>query len=74
MKTPIPPGTDHIRARSIGLEILREKNQFKVREGFKPGKLRIPGRVFETASPLGKVDERYIRESMAEFYKLLNAN
>jgi aldehyde:ferredoxin oxidoreductase len=58
----------------IGLEILREKNQFKVREGFKPGKLRIPGRVFETASPLGKVDERYIRESMAEFYKLLNAN
>ncbi len=56
----------------ISLEILREKNQFKFMEGFKPDELRIPSRVFETTSPLGKVDESYIRESVAEFYKILN--
>ena len=56
----------------IGLEILGEKNQFKFSAGFKPGEMRIPGRVFETASPLGKIDEGYIRESVTEFYKLLN--
>jgi aldehyde:ferredoxin oxidoreductase len=56
----------------IGAEILREKNQFKFREGFNPNELRIPNRIFETASPLGKIDEKYIRESVAEFYKLLN--
>jgi len=55
----------------LGIEILREKNRFKEREGFQPTKLRIPGRVFETPSPLGKVDEKYIRESVEEFYRLL---
>jgi aldehyde:ferredoxin oxidoreductase len=55
----------------IGVEILREKNSFKKREGFKPNDLRIPERVFETPSPLGKVDEKYLRESVEEFYRLL---
>jgi aldehyde:ferredoxin oxidoreductase len=57
----------------IGLQILREKNRFKEREGFKAKDLRIPKRVLETDSPLGKVDEKYIRESVEEFYKLLYA-
>jgi aldehyde:ferredoxin oxidoreductase len=57
----------------LGVEILREKNKFKEREGFKPRELRIPGRVFETPSPLGKVEEKYIRESVEEFYRLLYA-
>jgi aldehyde:ferredoxin oxidoreductase len=57
----------------IGMKILREKNRFKEREGFNPRDLRIPGRVFETTSPLGKVDEKYIRESVEEFYRLLYA-
>jgi aldehyde:ferredoxin oxidoreductase len=56
----------------IGLKILREKNQFKFMQGFKPDELRIPNRVFETVSPLGKIDESYIRESIKEFYKILN--
>ena len=55
----------------IGMEILREKNQFKVREGFKPSELRVPKRILETDSPLGKVDEHYLRESVEEFYRLL---
>ena len=57
----------------IGMKILREKNRFKEREGFNPKELRIPGRVFETLSPLGKVDEKYLRESVNEFYRLLYA-
>ena len=57
----------------IGIEILREKNRFKEREGFKPKELRIPARIFETASPLGMLDERYLRESVEEFYRLLYA-
>lgn len=57
----------------IGMKILREKNRFKEREGFNPKELRIPGRVFETLSPLGKVDEKYLRESVEEFYRLLYA-
>ena len=57
----------------IGMEILREKNRFKEREGFKAKELRIPGRVFETPSPLGKLDEKYLRESVEEFYRLLYA-
>jgi aldehyde:ferredoxin oxidoreductase len=57
----------------IGMEILREKNRFKEREGFRAKELRIPKRVFETDSPLGKVDEKYVRESVEEFYKLLYA-
>ncbi len=57
----------------IGLEILREKNRFKEREGFRANELRIPKRVFETESPLGKIDEKYLRESVEEFYKLLYA-
>jgi aldehyde:ferredoxin oxidoreductase len=55
----------------LGVEILREKNRFKEREGFKPRELRIPRRIFETPSPLGKVEEKYIRESVEEFYRLL---
>lgn len=57
----------------IGMQILREKNRFKEREGFNPKALRIPERVLETHSPLGQVDEKYIRESVEEFYRLLYA-
>jgi aldehyde:ferredoxin oxidoreductase len=57
----------------IGMEILREKNHFKEREGFKAKELKIPKRIFETDSSLGKVDEKYVRDSVEEFYRLLYA-
>jgi aldehyde:ferredoxin oxidoreductase len=60
------------KLEQLGIEILREKNQFKIREGFDPNLLRIPSRIFEIISPLGDIDEKYIRESVTEFYKLLN--
>lgn len=45
----------------IGKEILKEKYRFKFREGFLFENLRIPKRTFETASPVGDFNEKYIR-------------
>jgi hypothetical protein len=42
----------------MGLEILREKNQFKLEHGFNPSALRIPKRILEIDSPHGKVQDR----------------
>lgn len=55
----------------IGLEILRAKNRFKLREGFDPERLRIPSRIFETPSARGYIDEKMIRESIKEFFDAL---
>ena len=48
----------------IGEEIHREKYRFKIREGFSLENLRIPGRIFETQSPVGKLDEEFIRRAI----------
>jgi aldehyde:ferredoxin oxidoreductase len=55
----------------IGLEILRNKYRFKLREGFNPENIRIPERIFETETPLGRIDEGYLKKSVEEFFKLL---
>ena len=55
----------------IGLEILKEKFRFKVREGFDPGKLRIPGRILEVETPMGRIKEDYLRKAVEEYFKLL---
>jgi aldehyde:ferredoxin oxidoreductase len=51
----------------LGVETLRRKYDFKVREGFDPAKLRIPRRILETPSPLGNLDEGFIREAIVRF-------
>jgi len=48
----------------IGEEIHREKYRFKIREGFSLENLRLPGRIFETQSPVGKLDEEFIRKAI----------
>lgn len=50
---------------SIGLDIYRRKYDFKVREGFDFGTLRVPERVFETPSPLGMLEKDYIQRGLA---------
>jgi aldehyde:ferredoxin oxidoreductase len=55
----------------IGTEIYREKYQFKTREGFSLDELRIPKRIFETSSPVGKFDETYIRRAIDRVKKIL---
>ena len=51
----------------LGEETLRLKNDFKTREGFDMATLRIPQRILETPSPLGRVDEAFIRATMRRF-------
>ncbi len=51
----------------LGAETLRRKNEFKAREGFDLVHVRIPGRILETPSPLGTVDESFMRQALALF-------
>lgn len=56
----------------IGEEIHREKYRFKTREGFSLDKLRLPKRISETPSPAGKIDEKFIRETIEYVKKALS--
>ncbi|MEM2905926.1 MAG: aldehyde ferredoxin oxidoreductase family protein [Candidatus Bathyarchaeia archaeon] len=54
-----------------GLEILREKNRFKLMEGFNPDLLNLPRRVLETPTPLGTISESLTREAQRAFFEAL---
>jgi aldehyde:ferredoxin oxidoreductase len=58
----------------IGLEILRNKFKFKLREGFDPKNLRVPHRILETETPLGLIDEAYLKKSVQQFFTLLQGD
>lgn len=49
----------------LGADTLRRKYEFKLREGFKLEELRIPERILETPSPLGQIDEAFLRKAVA---------
>ncbi len=51
----------------LGEETLRRKNAFKRREGFDPSALHIPRRILETPTPLGTLDEEFLRRAIAHF-------
>ncbi len=51
----------------IGIETLHLKNEFKRREGFDFSQLAIPKRILETLSPLGQIDEAFLRKAIAQF-------
>jgi aldehyde:ferredoxin oxidoreductase len=55
----------------LGAETLRRKYDFKMREGFDPAKLRIPRRILETPSPLGLVEEEFLRRAISCFVESL---
>jgi aldehyde:ferredoxin oxidoreductase len=48
----------------LGKKILRDKHLFKIREGFDLGRIRIPKRILETESSLGKIDEEYMNQAL----------
>jgi aldehyde:ferredoxin oxidoreductase len=48
----------------ISKDIHSEKYRFKIREGFSLDSMRLPGRIFETPSPVGQLDEQYIRKAL----------
>ncbi|MEM2228334.1 MAG: aldehyde ferredoxin oxidoreductase C-terminal domain-containing protein, partial [Candidatus Bathyarchaeia archaeon] len=52
--------------KKIGRKILKAKYEFKVREGFKLNKLRIPERIFQTSAPAGEI----LKESIAKALSL----
>ncbi len=57
---------------NISGKILREKFNFKIREGFDPEKLVIPNRIFETRSLLGMITEDLIRKGISSCLKILS--
>lgn len=62
---------DETGLNRLGLEILREKNRFKMREGFDPLNIRIPKRVFETKSSRGVIKEETIRDAIRGYFEKL---
>jgi len=55
----------------IGEDIHGSKYRFKLREGFSLEDSQIPERILDTATPLGKLKESYIRSVVEHFKKLL---
>jgi aldehyde:ferredoxin oxidoreductase len=62
---------DEATLKQKGLEILRMKYEFKLREGFDPKNLRIPKRITETETPLGKIDEEYLKSLINNYFSKL---
>jgi len=48
----------------LGKATHQKKYRFKIHEGFSPEDLRIPGRIFKTASVVGNWDESYLRTAL----------
>lgn len=57
----------------MGEEILKNKNRLKERMGFSFDKVRLPRRIFEIDTPLGKLDEQKLREAVRRFEELLKS-
>jgi len=55
---------DQDRLNVIGQEILRLKNEFKIREGFNHRTLQIPKRILQTPTPLGNLSEDMLRKGV----------
>jgi aldehyde:ferredoxin oxidoreductase len=53
--------------RKLGREIYFEKQRLKWEEGFRASNLRIPKRITETPTPLGKISKEYFEEALKEF-------
>jgi aldehyde:ferredoxin oxidoreductase len=52
---------------AIGADTLHRKYDFKMKEGFDLSQIRIPRRIYETTSPLGNIDETFMREAIKEY-------
>jgi len=66
---------DKKKLMNTGHEILKMKNEFKIREGFNPDSLRIPKRILETPTSLGTLQENTLREGVELYFaKVLSKN
>jgi len=57
--------------KRLGREIYFEKQRLKWEEGFRASSLRIPGRIIETPTPLGRISREYLEEALKEFDNLI---
>jgi aldehyde:ferredoxin oxidoreductase len=55
----------------IGWKIYKTKQKTKFDEGFNPCKVKIPKKLLETPTPLGKINEQYVQEVIKEINKRL---
>ncbi len=55
----------------IGKEIHLDKYRFKIREGFELTTSSLPMRIFETPTPVGKLDKQFICDAVEHVRKLL---
>lgn len=55
------------KLQALGADILRRKNQFKLREGFDPVEQAIPERILEIISPSGTISEKFLQEALRKF-------
>lgn len=51
----------------IGREIYNDKLKFKLREGFSLDNPDLPQRIFETRTPKGMIDDKYVDEALGYF-------
>jgi len=63
---------DQERLNLLGREIHQLKYRFKMREGFDPAKEKLPERIFQTRTPAGMLDRKYMEETITSFLSLLN--
>ena len=57
--------------RELGWKIYLEKQRIKREEGFRPTELRLPERIFQTPTPLGKISKEYIQRALETFEKII---
>ncbi len=53
--------------KRLGRETLVGKNDFKMRAGFDLANIAIPHRIYETPSPMGMIDEAFMRQALRKF-------
>lgn len=54
----------------LGRDTLKRKHAFKQREGFAVNQLRIPQRILETPTPLGKIEKAFVERTLDAFATL----
>ncbi len=62
---------DQETLRKLGWKIYVEKQRIKREEGFRPSQLRLPDRIFETSTPLGKISKEYVQRALNKFEKII---
>jgi aldehyde:ferredoxin oxidoreductase len=53
---------------NIGWKIYTTKQRIKINEGFNPYNIRIPNRLLETPTPLGRVSKQYVEDIIKEIF------